>query len=546
MIASRLYVLTAACLLVTAIWVYGFNFIPGGDYWEHAAALRAWSASLIDPGNPQLISSAASPRYTPLLLPPAILSALFNLPVDIGMAVQAAWNASLLLIGIFLFLRQYFQSSRAPLIGLLVLLGAWGTDVWLWSSVYAYPSLVYVLPYASTGAFGASLVILGVAIHWMRRQETRWRQLSVIALGAAVVLSSHLLTGAFLIAALAVLALTEPRVLFRTKIFFAGATFIGFMLAFLWPFYSVFDTLTYNSNSFIWLAEPRVRVASHTPHDFYKIQNILSGLGMALLGCISAVWFAIARKRFTYIVGILVFLAPFLINLFVYIPLGHRFFIFSVFFMHLAIIHNILFLSRRVIHRPVFKFTTSGVLLAGLGSYLVLVTMVGLKQAADIIPDRGESPPWEVRSQFDRNAVARIARELPSDAVVGGSRHFIWRLGAYGVPVLSLQHQNPLVDDTQLRDTANFILLHQEGTDHRKDDIVSYFSVTHILVVETRLASWESLEAIERWAGPADSSDAGIHLFSVAHRAHAPPDAQALEDKLRDEIRALTSVQSDD
>ena len=169
--ASRLgFVAAAAAVMGGAAWAYCFHFIPGGDYWEHAAALRAWSDNLFNPGNPQLETPEASPRYTPLILPIAAGKALFGWSVDTAMAVMALFNAAVLLAGVHAFARAHVQMAWAPVALLLVMVGAWGPDPLIWSGVYAAPSLVYVLPYASTGAFGAALLTLA-GLTWLLRRR---------------------------------------------------------------------------------------------------------------------------------------------------------------------------------------------------------------------------------------------------------------------------------------------------------------------------------------------------------------------------------------
>lgn len=469
----------------------GWNFITdplflyslNNDFWEHSATLREWMRDLWSPDNPHLATDTGSPRYMPFYLVLAALGRTFELGAITVLKMGALFNVALLTIGIFLFFRLYFRSSLAPLIGLLVLLCGWGM-AWTWSNVYQLRGLLYVAPYPSTFAMAATLVCLWLQVSILRAEAPSGRHYAGLTILVAVTFASHPLTGAFAIGAAGLLALTHPETALRTRIMAIATLGAGLLLAELWPYYSVLQVTLgvsggeaqswVSSGDLAWDARPRKLLN----HPFYAPATVLGALGPALAGLICLGLMVRRRDGRFILLGTLSMLVPYGINLVYAIPLGHRFLLFAIFFLHLAMVWGLLELVRCWSRQK----SAGGVSLpikaaAGL-SFAVLSSAVLFNVAFtqfDIHIHKKRAKPVTV-------TMAPLLRMIPRDAVVMAKPLLAWPVPTFGGKVVSLFHPNPMVPDqaARKRDVARFFDADTTVTDRAM--ILKRYRVTHILI----------------------------------------------------------------
>lgn len=550
--ASLTFAAAGGAFLAGAAWVHVFHHLPGGDYWEHAAAVRAWSQALLDPANPQLLTPEASPRYTPLIFPIAAGKALLGWSVDTAMAVMALFNAILLLAGVCAFARTHFRTRWAPAALLAIMLGAWGGDPWVWSGVYAAPSLVYVLPYASTGALGAALLTLAALVRVLRMRAPPIPALAGLALAAAVTISAHLLTGAFLLGAAALFIVFDRRAAPRMKAACAAAAAAGFLLALAWPYYDLLGVIMERRTDSVWFLQPQIRAAPPSASPFYEIEGLFAAAGAAGLGLGSAIWFAVRRRVRLYLAGVVLFSLPYLANLIWMIPLGHRFIVYAVFFMHLALLHHALLLLTHG-RRARLRTPAPVKLGAGLGALVLLAAAAaGLGRAADRLPDRPGPPVWSDQSGFETSNVAYMAARLGPDAVVAGEARRTWRLGAHGAAALSLLNPNPLVADLPVRSAANTLLMLPDTDPGLRDAVIARYAVTHVLLHDRFLEPYGDLDAHEAWLGEPLAVRGPLRLYAAPRTGPGAADGQpdeAFERRVRcalvETVRARLQAQGE-
>ena len=160
-----MYLMVATPLLLWLFWstiffplsTYAFH----EDLWEHSAAIKEWKSNLWAPRNPHLDIDASSPRYMPFFFVLTVMAKLIDLKAIDALKFAGVFNLLLLFTGIFLFFRTYFRNDFAPVLGLVILLGVWGTG-WRSSGEYQLRSLFYVASYPATFAFALSLVTQNV------------------------------------------------------------------------------------------------------------------------------------------------------------------------------------------------------------------------------------------------------------------------------------------------------------------------------------------------------------------------------------------------
>jgi hypothetical protein len=77
-------------------------------------------------------------------------------------------------------------------------------------------------------------------------------------------------------------------------------------------------------------------------HVFYNLQQFFVSPGSALIGFSVCIWFLYKRQQLFIACGLLLTMLPYIGNLIFKIPLGHRFLLFAMIFLHFAIVWLIL------------------------------------------------------------------------------------------------------------------------------------------------------------------------------------------------------------
>ncbi|MGC4087051.1 MAG: hypothetical protein QM756_03945 [Polyangiaceae bacterium] len=343
--ADLLFVLLAALLV---LWVASDAFTTrvvttsqGADYWEHSATLNTLIEHPFRPRNPHLVSPAASPRFVPLFIGAALLARMLDYGALDAMGIVATLNTLLFVVGIFCFFRSYFRDARASLIGLVVLFCSW-YDAWHFSNVYQIKIFFSTAPYPSTTALGLSLLGFTLTLRVLRGQHARFG-VAWLTLCWATVAVTHPLTAMMGFAGAALLALTEPNVAWRLRLKVALSVPLGLALSFLWPYFSMRRVLINGGQEQVEglarsLAGAALEEAGGKLHQFYRQAGIVRTLGAALLGVPVALYLLVRRRRLLIPLGAISMLAPFVVNAYVPLPLGHRFILLAVFFLQLGVV----------------------------------------------------------------------------------------------------------------------------------------------------------------------------------------------------------------
>jgi hypothetical protein len=458
------------------------------DTWDHTAALRAWSSDLGSPGNPHLATDDPSPRYMPYFLPLAITARLLDLDPIAALSLGGIATAALLLAAIFAFHRVYFASAWAPVVGLLVLSSGWGVG-WLWSNLYQLRGLFYIVSFPSSFVFALALLSLAVAVQVLR--GARPARVSAVLLAALVSLMvlCHPLTGAFALASLLLLAVTEPGAPLRRRAVVGLAVAVGALAAGAWPFFSLVELGTSVASSAAGVGDDTASRASQLYRRlvFYRPGQVLVTLGPALLGLPVLVHLLRARVQLFIAAGALAMAVPYFANLVVAVPFGHRFLLFAVFYLHLALTWAVLRTG------PDFRDALAGataargsVLRAGAvtGALALAVAWnVGLA-ARDL---SGSTLAPTLRSESTASPVVEVMRlvahTLPDDAVVLAAGCDAWPLPTFAAKVVAACRANLLVPDRIERraDVARFFDANTEASEMR--DIIARYGATHVLYV---------------------------------------------------------------
>jgi hypothetical protein len=479
------------------------DFYYGVDYWEHTGVFAEWMKNLWSPGMPHIYSEEAgrSARYMPFFFVLTFIGRLFDLsPIQI-MTLASFSSMAIIFIGIKLFFKTYFKHEWAPVIGLVVFFCCWGFG-WVWSNLYQLRSMIYVSGYPSSFTFGLSLIALWNATNYLRNKHADTKLLVVTALLAFLMFTCHPLTGAFGIGAVGLLAFTEPDVNWRNRIYLVAALILGAALTEFWPYYSAWQvalgTTVEAAPSWI-TAQPSSHVEQisrfdklTSGHAFYNLQQFFVSLGPALIGFPVCIWFLYKRQQLFIAVGFLLMMLPYIGNLIFKIPLGHRFLLFAMIFLHFAIVWLILqFVKQQSTENEVSLAKFPNTRLVRIATItLVLIGLMGVNLGLSALEFYGLRISPSLSLWYRQNDTPRVTEQVkplaefvPHDAILMVPQLTSWPVSSFVAKTVALHHNNPYVNDGNDRNRATRKFFAQRTTSEERLEILAAYDVTHIAYI---------------------------------------------------------------
>ncbi|NND55552.1 MAG: hypothetical protein HKN56_11360, partial [Gammaproteobacteria bacterium] len=392
---------------------------------------------------------------------------------------------------------------------------------WIWSNLYELRSFFMTASYPSTFVFGLSLISFWLTLSFMRGMTGFFSGLALLLLLSALGFVSHALTGVFLVGATCLLAVTEQDAPPSLRVMVIIAACSGPLLAALWPFFPVWDVILASSaevddrtwqvfSGFDAMLE-RARSGAWW-HMFFDPAQFITSLGPALLGIPLALWLLLRWRELFIPLGLLMMTGPLILNVFFQVALAHRFLLYAVFFMHLAIVWGILELfDRWRIQRRENKRTPGVTITVGAVRVLVALAVIGhvalligdyngkhLKYTLELIDKRHALP-----AGYDTPRLyTELTEELPQDAVVIGNSRLTWPLSTFRGKAVALpeNHENSLLRDQFERvDAVNLWLAPATSAEDRAR-IAALYDATHALVnlqtTDVAVLQWLSDNAI--------------------------------------------------
>jgi hypothetical protein len=350
--------------------------------------------------------------------------------------------------------------------------------------VYQLRGLLYVAPYPSTFSFAMTFVCLWLQTTMLRAGDPPLWRYGVLAVLIALVFASHPFTGAFAVGALGLLALFHPGAEVKTRLISMVAMAAGLLLAELWPYYSVFQVTLgvsggeaqnwVEAGKFEWSARPRRLLG----HPFYNPARVLGALGPALAGIVCLGFMARRREHWFVVIGGLIMMAVYFINLVYRIPLGHRFLLFALFFFHLSMVWAVLEClgglsrGRRSGSIPAMTKLASvclGAVVLGALAFNIAFVRADFRHHVENwnpVPDR----------------VGKIVRSVPRTGVVMAPPMLAWPIPTFSGKVVSLFHPNPMVPDAgeRKRNVAAFFDTATPAAERTR--ILRRYGVSHVLI----------------------------------------------------------------
>jgi hypothetical protein len=491
-----------------------FTFSLNNDFWEHSAVVREWMKDLWHPKNPHLAIETGSPRYMPFYFVLAALGKVLGLSAIDALKIGAVFNVGFLTLGVFLFFRIYFRSALAPIIGLIVLLTGWGIG-WTWSNVYQLRGMLYVAPYPSSFCFAATLICLWLQISILRSDQPSIGKHAGLAIMVALTVATHPLTGAFAVGALGLMVLSQPDVRAKTRVTSVLCLGAALLLAELWPFYSVIQVTLgvsggesgswISRGDFAWDARPRRLLT----HPFYDPAVVTAALGPAIAG-LACLWFVARRREYRFILlGALSMLLPYAINLIYPIPLGHRFLLFAIFFLHLAMVWAAME-SLQTLARD--RTAGAGSLparfaAAGIGTVIVFGLVFNLAFAQ--LDYNNHVAQWRPLPA----TIGKVVRAVPDTGIIMARPMVAWPVPTFSGKVVSLFHPNPMVADAAERKHSVARFFDPDTSPAERTDILRRYDVSHVLISVENTA--DNVIRYLSAAGSIEKTQDGFQLFAL-------------------------------
>jgi hypothetical protein len=172
---------------------------------------------------------------------------------------------------------------------------------------------------------------------------------------------------------------------------------------------------------------------------------------------------------------------PFVVNYYVRLPLGHRFLLLAIFYLQVAVVWLLLRFTpgARAAGARLAQGPARWAAIAAITAILAGFGFLNVDRALARF-DSGPSDSKIVR-------YARRAAEIAgSNAVVLGSERDVWPLSAFGPRVVSLYHENPLVENRLERGRAADVFFSARGGEAQRWRVIDEFKVTHVLASRVR------------------------------------------------------------
>ncbi|MFI9251338.1 hypothetical protein [Streptomyces sp. NPDC053069] len=287
----------AAALVVVLLLLVIVRLPWAGDLGMHAATVQRLRHSLLHPGNPLVDADTPSPYYSPWMLVLGVIAKLTGLSVFVVLRIAALAGLTLLVTGVWRYVRTLSPHRAAPALALLSLVFLWGPLLFNWSGFLGLNSLALTVSYPSVFALGLTFHFWAWLTRATREEATwgRWLGLGVLW---ALILLCHQFTGVVAsLGALATVIAARPARPVLPRL--AASSALGMLLLWLWPYYDFFSLFSAGADL----------EAIHRP----LYEHLAARFGLVLLG-VAALVLRVRRDRWDplalfFVLGALVFAA---------------------------------------------------------------------------------------------------------------------------------------------------------------------------------------------------------------------------------------------
>ncbi|NII27266.1 hypothetical protein HB364_19410 [Pseudoflavitalea sp. X16] len=223
-----------------------------GDFWDHAAVIKALSEDLLHPSHPLIKADIPHAFFSPYALLVAAFAKIAHLNAIQALNYAAFFNLLFFLFAFYRFCAALFGKKRngVATLSLLLMLFLWGKHPFGWSGFYHFIVLHYVLPYPSTFAMALTFLILSFMA---KEQHPVWynRKTPLIILLNAIVFLTHPNTANILFIAILAMNFCWSHYSFKYAILRSLILILpAVLLSLCWPYFNTFSLIFGNNYDF--------------------------------------------------------------------------------------------------------------------------------------------------------------------------------------------------------------------------------------------------------------------------------------------------------
>jgi hypothetical protein len=443
------------------------------DYWEHTAAIKALALNLASPSNPHFATSDSDRQFIPHFVMLAALVRFLHLPLFTAFGLLGALTSALLVFSLGHFAREYFRDPWAPSVTLLVFLACWGTP-WVWTGFYEFRALFYNIYYPSTLALALTFVAWSIVINILRSTTTSMLRFISLTVLLTIIFITHQLGGIFAAGSIALFAIFEREGSPIARAGIGASVTVGLALAWFWPYFNPILLTIHGSKD----------AGNEGAVEFYRFMPVLLMMGPSVLG-IPAVLNAVRVDRnLTLAVGFVAIFAAYLAGGLLGSPVTHRLLAYSIVYLHLGIVREILryrswTISPRLKHRVIF---------AGIGWILIQVGFASVDFSRFAFESLTHRSFGSFPNQPVVQTMKRLTASVDETAIVFASKGPALVLPSFKGKVIARPRPELMIADGMQRDADNALFFSARATASDRQRLIAKYGATHVAFVRQEVS----------------------------------------------------------
>ena len=266
------------------------------DVWHYLAVVQALFDSPFYAKNPHVISDSPSRFFTPWTILVSMVGKGLALNAQKTLGIIGTLNAIVLVIGIWLFAREYWKNDWAPLILIVVMFAVWSTHV-NHTGFHTLTTAMFSISYAFATVLGFGFIYFWVVLRALQQPVASGAWAVAVAVFTAFLFIAHQMQGAFAIGTAVTFAIFIPGASIGQRAKIIGSIVAGFALSTFWWY---FDPIALVFVTNVYTDPPGVQYFSYAEARFL---TVLQFAAPAFLGIIGFYDFAARRWRQELICG---------------------------------------------------------------------------------------------------------------------------------------------------------------------------------------------------------------------------------------------------
>lgn len=432
-----------------------------GDYWEHLATIYSYSRDLINPDNPYILSEKPTHLFTPYHLFWGTISKIMHIHPYLLLPIIGALNTAFFIYAATKFSKNIIGDQKYTILMILTMLFFW-FQPWGWSGFYNFGLIPLMSFYPFWFVLPLSLLI--IALYGEKDNNLPILFIPIFPIAFLI----HPLTGSFLMITTVVKGLTLKNKTWKQKLPLLIIPTLSFLLIFLWPYYSVLDTIL-NSDKFL-------SIGFVGAYDTFYNDFIIK-ISPALLG-IPIVFILFKKKEYFIPLSLFLFVSIYALNYFFIhdFTLG-RYIIFIGFFLQVLIVIGL----KELESKGIFKYF----FLIYMGVLLTLIPQQmnsSIKRVGGIQSVLNKKPLIPCLNIDLYNRFNNMRDYIEPEDVVIANMDNSWKLPAIlGCKVVGVIHSNPFMEDFFLRGKQTKLFFNRNTLDKTRKEILKQYKVKYIL-----------------------------------------------------------------